>query len=497
MSLSIRMENISKRFGNFDALDHASLAVFDQAVHALVGENGAGKTTLMKILCGQHLPDSGTIEIHGQPTKLSSAADAKALKIGMVSQHYSIIPELTCLDNLMLGSEHGIVLNRKVARERAAELAHQMGFQFEWEQPASILSPAAAQKLEILKLLWKNADLMILDEPTAMLSPSDSDALFGSLRELAQKGKTILVVTHRIPEVLEHCSRVTVLRGGKTVAERQVSELNANQLAELIVGKAIPARQVSAAKTGSAVLTTERVAVLDNRGHRAVNGANLAVREHEIVGLAGVDGNGQRELIRAIMGIDPVAEGTIQLGSRPIQNLPTSVRLVSGISLIAEDRLSEGVIEDWSLLDNASLGLQRTDLVSGSGIMKTEGRKTLASRVAARFGTRYRQLTDTMRTLSGGNQQRFVAGRAMEGAIRCVIAFQPSRGLDVLATEEVYTQLRHLVRNRAAGALVISFDLDELLSQCDRVIVIERGRILEPSKAMDRAEIGRLMVGGV
>lgn len=491
------MANITKRFDSVVALDQVSLQVEGGSIHALVGENGAGKTTLMRILYGAIRADSGNIHLNGNPCHFRNSADAIRNGLGMVSQHYAIIGELDCLDNLILGAEPGVVMNRAGAQARADHLAKQMGFEFDWQAMAESLSPAAAQKLEILKLLWRNSQIMILDEPTAMLSPADSDALYASLQRLAKDGATIIVVTHRLPEVMSYCKNVTVLRGGTFIASMPVAETNANDLAEKIVGHALAAPPERHSTEGNKKFL--RVRQLSAKGHRgdlAIKDLNFAIQAGEIVGIAGVDGSGQRELFRTLLGHISPTYGEIACDGEGIENWTPQKRLDFGIAIIPEDRHDEGVIEEWSLIENAALGHQRhPDLCSGSSI-NAEGQRQLADSVAKRFQTKFDHLNQAMRGLSGGNQQRFVAARALAKKPKLVLAFQPARGLDIDATANVYAGFREEAK-RGAAVLVVSFDLDELLEHCDRIVVMNSGKLSEPpaEKALDRETIGRLMVG--
>lgn len=483
-----------------------TLAVESGTIHALVGENGAGKTTLMRILYGAILADAGSILIDGKPAVLRSSAEATAAGIGMVSQHYGIIPALTCLQNLVLGAEGGAILDKRAQTARADSLARQMGFQFDWDAEASVLSPAATQKLEILKLLWRRSRIMILDEPTAMLSPSDADALFESLRLLVTEGATVILVTHRLPEVVRHCSRVTVLRGGRFVAERAVSETNPAELARMIVGEnstaldeLVSERSGDAGRTGldaEPVLHLSGLTVRDSLGHDALRSVELVVRPGEIVGVAGVDGNGQQELLQAILGSMRPSGGSVAIHGADQAQVASSQRLRNGLRVIPEDRHAEGVIESWSLEENSALGLQWLAPVAKGPLVDPVARRSFADGVAKRFQTRHGGLRLPMASLSGGNQQRFVAGRSLELSPKLLVAFQPARGLDFGGTAEVYRAIREECA-RGMAALVISFDLDELLAHCTRIVVLNHGQMFEPptDKNRDRETIGRLMVG--
>jgi simple sugar transport system ATP-binding protein len=381
-------------------------------------------------------------------------------------------------------------------KQRADQLAAKMGFGFDWDTEAGGLSPSAAQKLEIVKLLWRDSRIMVLDEPTAMLSPEDSDALYLSLKQLASEGATVIVVTHRIPEVVQHCESVTVLRGGRKVADLKVSDTSADELAELIVGHSIARTTQTAASLGPAVLEVHDLVVRGSRKHHALNGASFTILGGEVVGLAGVDGNGQRELFHSLIGTLRAESGKVTFRGDEITGIKARDRLRAGMRLIPEDRHEEGVVEDWSLTDNAALGLQRIPPLANGAWSDLHARHELAMSIADRFKTKHSGLHKSMRSLSGGNQQRFVAARALELKPWLILAFQPTRGLDVDGTTQVYSEIRGACR-RGAAALVTSFDLDELLENCDRVLVINSGRVFEPTAEQrgDRQSIGRLMVG--
>lgn len=498
MSHAVEMRGISRQFGAVQALDCVDFSVEKGEIHALVGENGAGKTSLMRILYGSDRPDSGHVRVFGKDVRFTSAAEGIAAGIGMVSQHYSIIPELTCLENLILGAEPSQVIDFKAAQTRADELAAKMGFEFDWHEVADKLSPAAAQKLEILKLLWRNAEIMVLDEPTAMLSPADSDALFESLKQLAQEGATVIVVTHRLPEVLEHSHRVTVLRGGRLIEARDVAGTTANQLAELIVGRPVALGRRATPSAGSITgLTVRQLTVKGYRGNDAVVAANLEVRLGEVVGIAGVDGSGQRELFWALAGLQRPTSGTVALHGTDVTELSAAERILLGVRLIPEDRHAEGVVDHWSLYENSLVGLQRLDCFHRGPWIAADKAASHAAEVAARFSTKHGGLSEPIGSLSGGNQQRFVSARAISEGVKLLLAFQPARGLDIDATRNVYEGIGEVCR-RGACALVVSFDLDELLDYCDRVVAMNSGQIFEPEpdKSLDRARIGELMVVG-
>lgn len=486
------MTGIVKHFGAVHALGGVDLFVENGGMHAIIGENGAGKTTLMRVLYGGVTPDAGSIEVDGHAVSFRGPADAIEAGIGMVSQHYGIVPGLSCLENLILGAEPSRVLDLHEIERRAQALADKMGFRFDWAADAASLSPSSCQKLELLKLLWKKARIMILDEPTAMLSPIDSMALFENLRKLADEGATIILVTHRLADVLAHCRQVTVLRAGIVVADRPVQGQTAEELSRLIIGGETPPPVVRSASIGSTILSLSNVTTPGERLKSAI----LQVHEGEILGVAGVDGSGQRELVRVILRLERLTSGVVTFLGQDLSQVSTRERIRRGMRLIAEDRQEEAVISEWSLEDNATLGLQRLPELTRGYMLDKLGRARLAEAVADRFSTRHGGLQEPIATLSGGNQQRFVAARSMAFAPKLIVAFQPARGLDVLGTEAVYRGLREAC-DHGAGCLVISFDLDELLVHCDRIVTLFAGRAVNPApgKELDRDTIGLQMVG--
>ncbi len=497
MSFAVELLGVSKAFGAVEALKNVDLSAESGGIHAIVGENGAGKTTLMRVLYGAIRPDSGTVLVDGVPRSFFRASDAIASGIGMVSQHYSVIGELTCLQNLMLGAEPGPWIDVGGSERRAEALASRMGFRFDWRAPASALSPAGAQKLEILKLLWRNSRIMILDEPTAMLSPADSDALFESLSLLTGAGATVILVTHRLPEVLEHCSAVTVLRNGALVSHGRVAQTSARELAEAIVGHALgPPISRPIPVGGDELLSITKLRVRGVRGNEAVKGVELSVRAGEMVGIAGVDGSGQRELFCSILGLLKPIEGSIRILGAEMSKSSVADLIRRGVRLIPEDRQEEGLVASWPLDWNAALGLQRLAPFAHGAWVEVGHRHERASAIAARFATKHGGMGQPVSSLSGGNQQRFVAGRALSLEPKLILAYQPARGLDIDATRVVYEGLRSECE-KGAAAIVVSYDLDELLEQCGRVVAMNLGALHEPpaGQERDRSAIGRLMVG--
>ncbi len=492
----VQMRGVTQDFGPVRALDAVDLDVRKGSVHALLGENGAGKTTLMRVLYGALRPTSGEVFLSGNRLVLHSPAEALRSGIGMVSQHYAIIPDLTAIQNLILGAEGAAVIDLQRAKSRAEDLAASMGFVFDWDSKAASLGPAGSQKLEILKLLWRDVDVMILDEPTAMLSPEDSDALYASLRTLAGQGRTVIVVTHRLGEVTAHCDHVTVLRQGKRVADFPVGERSQREIAELVVGKTLTETFLGHRDPGPALLSATGLRVKGDRGDIAVDGASLELRSGEIVGLAGVDGNGQRELVQALIGVRAIQSGAVSIAGNDATRQSTSHRIAAGLRCIPEDRHAEGIVDEFDLVGNAKLGHQRLDAFRSGPFTDERSCRRLAAAVAQRFETKHASLGQRMGELSGGNQQRFVNARALAHEAKVLLAFQPSRGLDIEATRRVYAALGDLA-DAGGAAIVVSFDLDELLEFCDRIVVMHGGKLASPPRGQDRdrVTIGAMMVG--
>jgi simple sugar transport system ATP-binding protein len=509
MEYAIEMRGITKRFGTLMANERVDLHVRAGALHAIVGENGAGKTTLMRILYGYYAPDEGEIYLRGKPVRFASPADAIAHGIGMVSQHYSIIPELSVLDNLMLGQEVANrlgILNRPSARQRAESLAKSLEFEVDWDRPAEELSVAARQKLEILKLLWRDAQFLILDEPTAMLSPPDVQRLFAVLLRLKAEGRTILLVTHKLQEVLDYADMVTVLRGGRKVAEAPVSETDAATLTRWIIGEETfqdtgTVMQVQGTATvpvraESPRLLIETLYVRSDRGGWGIQELSLSLYPGEILGLAGVDGNGQRELVEALAGLRPVERGHLKLDGIPFERWSTAQRLQAGIRFLFEDRFRRGVIAAWNVQENAILGAQRDRHLQRFGLLRPSAVRQRALHLIEHFQVKVPSLRAPLTALSGGNQQRLMVARALEGQPRLLVAYAPTRGLDIRGTEATYRTIRAACQQGMA-ALVLSLDLDELMTYCDRIGVLYCGRIIKQFRREEfsREAIGAAMVG--
>ena len=487
------MRGVTKRFPGVVANDDVSLELRAGEVHALVGENGAGKSTLMRILYGIYPPDGGSIEVRGREVRINSPRDAIASGIGMVHQHFVLVDPFTVAENVILGLEGSQLLHPDGSNQRVAELADRYGFQIDPAARVEELSVGEEQRVEILKALYRGVDVLILDEPTAVLTPAETSALFANLRQLRETGKTIVFISHKLDEVLEIADRITVLRRGKVVGETAPAETSKARLAEMMVGRPVLFRLEKPRTTiGEAVLQ-----LVGLRGGR-LRGIDLEVRSGEIVGVAGVEGNGQRDLADAIMGLRPLEGGSVLLDGRELTSTSTGDIRNAGVAFIPEDRQDQGLVLDMSLWENAVLGRQEDeDFSRRGGILLIKRIKQLAARLLQEFDIRARGIETSARTLSGGNQQKLILARELETDPRLLLAAQPTRGLDVGAIEFVWSEI---LEQKAAGRaiLLISAELDEIYALSDRIVTLYEGRITgEYPPDAPAEEVGRGMLGDV
>ena len=487
------IRSLTKRFPGVVANDDVSLELRAGEVHALIGENGAGKSTLMRVLYGIYPSDGGSIEVRGREVRIHSPRDAIAYGIGMVHQHFVLVDPFTVAENVILGQEGSQLLHPDEANRRVSELADAYGFQIDPAAKVEQLSVGEEQRVEILKALYRGVDVLILDEPTAVLTPAETSALFANLRRLRETGKTIVFISHKLDEVLEIADRITVLRRGKVVGETTPAETSKARLAEMMVGRPVLFR-LEKPKTvvGEPVLQLE-----DLRGGR-LRGLDLEVRAGEIVGVAGVEGNGQRDLADAIMGLRPLEGGRVVLDGRELTSISTGDIRNAGVAFIPEDRQDQGLVLDMSLWENAVLGRQDDeDFSRRGGILLINRIKQLAVRLLQEFDIRARGIETSARTLSGGNQQKLILARELETDPRLLLAAQPTRGLDVGAIEFVWSEI---LEQKAAGRaiLLISAELDEIYALSDRIVTLYEGRITgEYPPDAPAEEVGRGMLGDV
>jgi len=487
------MTGITKRFPGVVANDDVSLELRAGEVHALVGENGAGKSTLMRVLYGMYPHDAGTIEVRGEAVKIHSPRDAIGLGIGMVHQHFVLVDPFTVAENVILGREGSALIDEEDAARKVQDLANTYGFQIDPTAKVEDLSVGEEQRVEILKALYRGVDVLILDEPTAVLTPTETKSLFANLRALRDSGKTIVFISHKLEEVLDIADRITVLRRGKVVGETTPAGTTKAQLAEMMVGRPILFRLEK-----PVVEPGEPVLVLDDVHAGRLHGLDLVVRAGEIVGVAGVEGNGQRDLSDAIMGLRHVDSGSIVLEGREITGMDTESIRQSGTGFVPEDRHDQGLVLDMSLWENSILGRQDDAEFSGrAGVMLIGKIKRSAERLVRAYDVRARNVDTVARTLSGGNQQKLILARELEGNPKLLLAAQPTRGLDVGAIEFVW---RQILEQKAEGraVLLISAELDEIYSLADRIVTLFEGKITgEYPPDAPPEEVGRGMLGDI
>jgi general nucleoside transport system ATP-binding protein len=487
----VALEKITKRFPGVLANDEVSLELRPGEVHALIGENGAGKSTLMRVLYGIYPADGGMIRVRGNEVKIGSPRDAIARGIGMVHQHFVLVDPFTVTENIILGEEGGPHLDIDEAGKKVAQLADQYGFRVKTSARVEDLSVGEEQRVEILKALYRGVEILILDEPTAVLTPAETKDLFGNLRKLREAGRTIVFISHKLDEVLEIADRITVLRRGRVVGETRPAETSKAKLAEMMVGRPVLFRlEKPQVEIGESVLRVE-----DLSGEGKLNGVSLQVRAGEILGVAGVEGNGQRELAEALIGLRKLEAGTIELEGQNLAGRNVGEIRNIGVGYIPEDRHGQGLVLDMTLWENAVLGRQDDrEFSSRLGVLLIRKIKELAARLVKLFDVRTRSIDVNASTLSGGNQQKLILARELETDPKLLIAAQPTRGLDVGAIEFVWTQI---LEQKAAGraVLLISAELDEIYALSDRIVTLYEGRItgeFSPDAAPEQVGLGML-----
>jgi general nucleoside transport system ATP-binding protein len=494
----VELVGVTKRFPGVVANDRVDLAVQAGEVRALLGENGAGKSTLVNILAGLYQPDDGEIRWEGRPVRIRSPRHASQLGVGMVHQHFKLVPSFTATENVMLGltGTRARLTPREVA-QRLAGLGQGYGLQVEPDARVWQLSVGEQQRVEILRQLFMGARLLILDEPTAVLTPQEAEHLFRVLRGIAGQGHGVILITHKLPEVMAVADTITVLRQGKVAGHRARAETDMQSLAALMVGRSLsPVMSGSRPEPGPEVLRLEDVHCLSDRGLPALAGVTLSVRAGTVLGVAGVAGNGQRELADLAAGLRPVKGGRVLVGGRDLTGRGAAAFASAGVQYIPEDRLGTAVAPGLSVWENLSLRSYRTEPVLRFGLMDLRAMQERARKLAGEF--RLVAASDRMpvRYLSGGNLQKVVLAREVSAGPRLLVASYPSRGLDVGATELVHRQLL-AERDRGVASLLISEDLDELLALADRVVVLYRGRVMGEAEAReaDPRQLGLWMAG--
>ena len=527
--MALEARDIVKRFPSVVANDGVGFAVARGEVHALLGENGAGKSTLMNILYGLYQPDEGQVLVDGTPVQFASPRDAIAKGIGMVHQHFMLVPPLTVTENIMLGAEtrRGLFLDHASAAARIRTLSRQYGLDVNSDAIVGDLSVGAQQRVEILKAFYRDANVLILDEPTAVLTPQEADDLFVIMRGLRAEGKSLVFITHKLREVLAIADRITVLRGGRVVGQALAAEVTEQDLATMMVGRSVnlyakgeavveeaaalglsdvsPVTELDdapappTADTPTLRVTNLRVRGLGGAERPALDGVSFAIQPGEIFGIAGVEGNGQTELAEALTGLRAADSGEIRLGDRNITNLPPRDLIAAGLAHIPEDRQKHGLVLTYPISDNVVLSTYREAPFARGILRLVEPIRALARRLIRQFDIRVgRGGPDLLvGNLSGGNQQKVIIARELSRPIKLLVAAQPTRGLDVGSIEFIHGQLREQ-RAQGTATLLLSAELDEILALADRIGVLYRGKLVAilPRAEATRERLGLLMAGG-
>lgn len=499
MALAIEMINIRKEFPGVVANDDVNFSVREGEIHALVGENGAGKSTLMNVLFGLYKPEAGTIKIKGEEVQIEKNSDSIALGIGMVHQSFKLVPSFTVAENITLGAEpqkYGFT-NKNTVRQDVIDLSNKFGLKVDPDAVVRDLPVGIQQRIEILKTLYRSADILILDEPTGVLTPQETDELFEVIRSLVAGGKTVIFITHKFREVMEISDRVTVLRDGKLIGTKDTKDTNPADLARMMVGREVLLRiDKTKANPTEKVLSVENLKVLDDRFQEAVEDVSLEVRAGEILGIAGVEGNGQSELVEAIIGLRPVAKGKICHNGKNIVNMSVRERRNSGIACVPEDRYVRGVALQASLEENLIVENYDRPPFSKGQKLNLKKIRAHAEDLIAKFDVRTTSPTVVASTLSGGNLQKVVLAREISAKPQLLIVAQPTRGLDVGSIEFVHRRILE-ARDNGAAVLLVSAELEEVMSLSDRIAVLYEGNVVDTVDASLATEeqLGLMMAG--
>ncbi|EFO53775.1 sugar ABC transporter, ATP-binding protein [Streptococcus infantis SK1302] len=496
----IEMREITKVFGEFVANDKINLELRKGEIHALLGENGAGKSTLMNMLAGLLEPTSGEIVVNGQVVKLDSPSKAASLGIGMVHQHFMLVEAFTVAENIILGSEltkNGVLDIARATRE-INELSERYGLAVDPSAKVADISVGAQQRVEILKTLYRGADILIFDEPTAVLTPSEIDELMAIMKNLVKEGKSIILITHKLDEIRAVSDRVTVIRRGKSIETVEIAGATNADLAEMMVGRSVSFKTVKQApQPKEVVLSIKDLVVNENRGVPAVKNLSLDVRAGEIVGIAGIDGNGQSELIQAITGLRKIESGSVELKGQSIVGLhPRQITELS-VGHVPEDRHRDGLVLEMMISENIALQTYYKEPLSKKGILNYTNIIDYAKKLMQEFDVRAASEIVSASALSGGNQQKAIIAREIDRNPDLLIVSQPTRGLDVGAIEYIHKRLIQ-ERDNGKAVLVVSFELDEILNVSDRIAVIHDGKIqgIVTPETTNKQELGVLMAGG-
>ncbi|MDR4886436.1 ABC transporter ATP-binding protein [Fredinandcohnia sp. QZ13] len=501
MEYVVEMLNIRKEFPGIVANDNITLTLKKGEIHALLGENGAGKSTLMGVLFGMYQPEQGMIKVNGEQVHISNPNVANRLGIGMVHQHFKLVDNFTVTENIILGSEpikNGVVLDINSAAKRIEELSKYYGLNVDPHAKIEDISVGMQQRVEIMKMLFREADVLIFDEPTAVLTPNEIDELMKIMRNLIKEGKSIIIITHKLKEIKAVADRCTVIRRGKYIGTVNVAETSEANLAEMMVGRHVSFNvDKEESKPGEVVLEIDSLSVKNNRKVLGLKNFSISVRKGEILGIAGVEGNGQSELVEAITGLRKAESGKILLNGEDITSLSVRKRIDKGIAHIPEDRQKRGLVLDYTLQSNMVLEVYNKPPFSKHGLLKVSAMKEYAKKILENFDVRSGEgEVSIARTLSGGNQQKAIIGRELELDPDLLVAVQPTRGLDVGSIEYIHKRLvEH--RDKGKAVLLISLELDEVLQLSDRIAIVNNGELIGIVNASEtnENEVGLMMAG--
>jgi len=495
----IEMRSITKQFLDVTANKNINFTLFLGEICALLGENGAGKTTLMNILFGYYSCDEGDIYIKGEKVKLSSPKDAISRGVGMIHQHFTLVPSQTVLENIIIGTDSGkgIFLNLKSAKAKLLQLQERFGLQVDPEAKVWTLAVGEKQKVEILKALYRNVDILIMDEPTSVLAPSETIELFKTLKSLVKEGKSVIFISHKLNEVMEISNRIVVLRNGEVMAEKKTSETNTKELANLMVGREILERiKRKEVAPGKPVIEIDNLTVINDKGLEAVKKVNMVVRENEILGIAGVSGNGQRELSEVLFGLREPVTGSIKINGKPLKTGSPVSAIQLGIGRVPEDRIETGLMMDLSVEENMILENHISPNFHNKGLINFKNIHHFSDVLIKKYSIKTAGRNAEVKSLSGGNLQKLILARELDGKPILVVASQPTRGLDVGAMEYIHQRMFE-EKERGAAVVLISEDLDEIFTLSDRIMVMYEGEVMGdvPIEKAYREQIGLLMSG--
>ncbi len=495
------MLNIRKEFGTFVANDNITLQLRKGEIHALLGENGAGKSTLMNVLFGLYQPEGGEIRVRGEKVDIENPNIANDLGIGMVHQHFMLVEKFTVTENIILGSEpkSGLTVDRVTARKKVMDISEQYGLRIDPDAKIEDISVGMQQRVEILKTLYRGAEILIFDEPTAVLTPQEIQELIQIMKRLIEEGKSIILITHKLKEIMQVADRCTVIRRGRYIGTVDIDEtVNEDRLAEMMVGREVNFdAEYSKADPQQVVLDIQKLVVKDSRGLEVVEGLDLQIRSGEILGIAGIDGNGQTELIEAISGLKKPEAGKIFLNGNDVTGFTPRKVTEAGVGHIPQDRHKHGLVLDYTIRDNMVLQTYYKEPFSKRGLMNYKAVAEKAKALIEKFDVRTPSVDVPARALSGGNQQKAIIAREVDRSPDLLIAAQPTRGLDVGAIEFIHEQLIK-EREKGRAVLLISFELEEILHVSDRIAVLYEGKIvgIRDPKETTEQELGFLMAGG-